>query len=96
MKWMKRLMRWMMLKKRLNLARLGIIVWFALDAVRPPAWGGGHIVPSIFAADAFVIVTQPAIKNDIGGIGYVGLGYVTRPDGALRAGLRIVQLKPTA
>jgi phosphate transport system substrate-binding protein len=36
-----------------------------------------------------------AIKHDIGGIGYVGLGYVTRPDGALRAGLRIVQLKAT-
>jgi len=37
-----------------------------------------------------------AIKNDIGGIGYVGLGYVARPDGALRAGLRIVRLKANA
>jgi len=37
-----------------------------------------------------------AIKNDKGGIGYVGLGYVARPDGALHAGLRVIRLKADA
>lgn len=34
-----------------------------------------------------------AVKNDAGGIGYVGLGYVARPDGAIHNGLKIIRLK---
>lgn len=37
-----------------------------------------------------------AVKNDAGGIGYVGLGYVARPDGAIHHGLKIIRLKKDA
>jgi phosphate transport system substrate-binding protein len=33
-----------------------------------------------------------AVKNDPGGIGYVGLGYLTDHDGRLREGIRIIRL----